>query len=182
MSGLTRFPSSAVKSQIEEALLLRDVKSTGEKSLQASYLEWLNFDRHSLDNGFYSIAIQSCEKSLACFEKNDIADTKTGEFFENAQIIEEIKRFKDRDVKSAASRSGIFMLILEANIIYSTCHVLLIKIEVQTREHSLKCTAGYFNRCCKEESLLGLSNLVFEIHKLQRNKIKLVEIVDAMEW
>ncbi|KAJ6895840.1 hypothetical protein NC651_022163 [Populus alba x Populus x berolinensis] len=63
-----------------------------------------------------------------------------------SQIIEEIKRFKDRDVKSAASGSG------------------------------------YFNRCCKEESLLGLSNLVFEIHKLQRNEIKLVEIVDAMEW
>lgn len=74
------------------------------------------------------------------------------------------------------------MLILEANIIHSTCHVLLIKIEVQTREHCFKCTAGSFNRCCKEESLLGLSNLVFEIHKLQRNEIKLVEIVDAMEW
>ncbi|KAB5541159.1 hypothetical protein DKX38_014133 [Salix brachista] len=58
-------------SQKYEALLLRDAKSTGEQSLQISYLEWLNNDRDWLD----------------------------------AQIIEEIKRFKDRAVKSAASGS-----------------------------------------------------------------------------
>ncbi|CAK7330447.1 unnamed protein product [Dovyalis caffra] len=90
-----------------EALLLRDVKSSSDQSLQVSYLEWLNFAHHSLDNDFYFIAIQvkASERAVACFRNKDVADAKTGELFENALIIEEIKRFKDRAMKSAASGS-----------------------------------------------------------------------------
>ncbi|KAB5520606.1 hypothetical protein DKX38_024925 [Salix brachista] len=88
-----------------EALLFRDVKSTSDQSLHVSYLEWLNFAHHLLDQGFYSIATQACEKALACFQKKDVADAKTCDFFENARVIEDIKRLKDRAMKSAASGS-----------------------------------------------------------------------------
>ncbi|KAJ6754953.1 F10K1.23 [Salix purpurea] len=91
-----------------EALLFRDVKSTSDQSLHVSYLEWLDFAQHLLDQGFYSIATQACEKALACFQKKDVADAKTGDFIENARVIEYIKRFKDRAMKSAASGSGVF--------------------------------------------------------------------------
>uniref|UniRef100_A0A6N2LVK2 Uncharacterized protein n=1 Tax=Salix viminalis TaxID=40686 RepID=A0A6N2LVK2_SALVM len=88
-----------------EALLFRDVKSTSDQSLHVSYLEWLNFAQHLLDQGFYSIATQACEKALACFQKKDVADAKTGDFIENARVIEDIKMLKDRAMKSAASGS-----------------------------------------------------------------------------
>ncbi|KAJ6424538.1 hypothetical protein OIU84_025337 [Salix udensis] len=88
-----------------EALLFRDVKSTSDQSLHVSYLEWLNFAQNLLDQGFYSIATQACEKALACFQKKDVADAKTGDFIENARVIEDIKRLKDRAMKSAASGS-----------------------------------------------------------------------------
>ncbi|KAJ6315320.1 hypothetical protein OIU78_018748 [Salix suchowensis] len=88
-----------------EALLFRDVKSTSDQSLHVSYLEWLNFAQHLLDQGFYSIATQACEKALACFQKKDVADAKTGDFIENARVTEYIKRLKDRAMKSAASGS-----------------------------------------------------------------------------
>ncbi|KAI9402511.1 hypothetical protein POPTR_001G281500v4 [Populus trichocarpa] len=88
-----------------EALLFRDVKSSSDQSLHVSYLEWLNFAHHSLDQGFYSIATQASEKALACFQKKDVADAKTGDFFENARVIEDIKRLKDRAMRSAASGS-----------------------------------------------------------------------------
>jgi len=39
-----------------EALHMRELKSTSCQWLEVSYLEWLNFAEHSLDNGFYSIA------------------------------------------------------------------------------------------------------------------------------
>ncbi|KAJ6692266.1 hypothetical protein OIU79_014092 [Salix purpurea] len=129
-------------SQKYEALLLRDAKSTGEQSLQISYLEWLNIDR-------------------------DWLDTITDELYEDAQIIEEIKRFKDRAVKSAASGS-------DRRVGIGVCA----KNYANTRAKRV----GYFNRSCMEESILGLLNSVFETHKLQRNEIKLVEIVDVMEW
>lgn len=35
---------------------MRELKSTSCQWLEVSYLEWLNFAQHSLDNGFYSIA------------------------------------------------------------------------------------------------------------------------------
>ncbi|KAJ6751015.1 hypothetical protein OIU85_001540 [Salix viminalis] len=89
-----------------EALLFRDVKSTSDQSLHVSYLEWLNFAQHLLDQGFYSISTQACEKALACFQKKDVADAKTGDFIENARVIEDIKMLKDRAMKSAASGSG----------------------------------------------------------------------------
>nr|TKS07897.1 uncharacterized protein D5086_0000109370 [Populus alba] len=88
-----------------EALLFRDVKSSSDQSLHVSHLEWLNFAHHSLDQGFYSIATQASEKALACFQKKDVADAKTGDFFENARVIEDIKRLKDRAMRSAASGS-----------------------------------------------------------------------------
>ncbi|KAH8519915.1 hypothetical protein H0E87_001384 [Populus deltoides] len=88
-----------------EALLFRDVKSSSDQSLHVSYLEWLNFAHHSLDQGFYSIATQASKKALACFQKKDVADAKTGDFFENARVIEDIKRLKDRAMRSAASGS-----------------------------------------------------------------------------
>ncbi|KAJ6948679.1 hypothetical protein NC651_002867 [Populus alba x Populus x berolinensis] len=88
-----------------EALLFRDVKSSSDQSLHVSYLEWLNFAHHSLDQGFYSVATQASEKALACFQKKDVADAKTGDFFENARVIEDIKRLKDRAMRSAASGS-----------------------------------------------------------------------------
>lgn len=122
-----------------EALLFRDVKSSSDQSLHVSYLEWLNFAHHSLDQGFYSIArqvkfffiiititiiisspslhfhcfllMQASEKALACFQKKDVADAKTGDFFENARVIEDIKRLKDRAMRSAASGSGMFLVL-----------------------------------------------------------------------
>lgn len=120
-----------------EALLFRDVKSSSDQSLHVSYLEWLNFAHHSLDQGFYSIAtqvkfffiiititisspslhfhrfllMQASEKALACFQKKDIADAKTGDFFENARVIEDIKRLKDRAMRSAASGSGMLLIL-----------------------------------------------------------------------
>jgi hypothetical protein len=35
---------------------MRELESASCQWLEVSYLEWLNFAEHSLDNGFYSIA------------------------------------------------------------------------------------------------------------------------------
>ncbi|KAG5254003.1 protein DOUBLE-STRAND BREAK FORMATION [Salix suchowensis] len=99
------FSNSSCLALKYEALLFRDVKSTSDQSLHVSYLEWLNFAQHLLDQGFYSIATQACEKALACFQKKDVADAKTGDFIDNARVTEYIKRLKDRAMKSAASGS-----------------------------------------------------------------------------
>jgi len=55
--------------------------------------------------------VQASEKALACFQKKDVADAKTGDFFENARVIEDIKRLKDRAMRSAASGSGMFLIL-----------------------------------------------------------------------
>ncbi|KAF3966025.1 hypothetical protein ACB098_08G019100 [Castanea mollissima] len=88
-----------------EALHMRELKSTSCQWLEVSYLEWLNFAQHSLDNGFYSIAGKACENALLCLKKTDIANPKIDEFFESVQVYEKIKRLKDFAMTSAASRS-----------------------------------------------------------------------------
>ena len=44
---------------------MRELKCTSCQWLEVSYLEWLNFAEHSLDNGFYSIAGKVI--SIFCF-------------------------------------------------------------------------------------------------------------------
>ncbi|XP_059430185.1 protein DOUBLE-STRAND BREAK FORMATION [Corylus avellana] len=87
-----------------EALHMRELESASCQWLEVSYLEWLNFAEHSLDNGFYSIAGKACENALLCLTR-DIADPKVDEFFENVQVLEKIKRLKDFAMTSAASCS-----------------------------------------------------------------------------
>ncbi|GMY10526.1 protein DOUBLE-STRAND BREAK FORMATION [Fagus crenata] len=88
-----------------EALHMRELKCTSCQWLEVSYLEWLNFAEHSLDNGFYSIAGKACENALLGLKRTDIPNTKIDELVENAQVYEKIKRLKDFAMTSAASRS-----------------------------------------------------------------------------
>ncbi|KAE8039338.1 hypothetical protein FH972_011760 [Carpinus fangiana] len=95
-----------------EALHMRELESASCQWLEVSYLEWLNFAEHSLDNGFYSIAGKACENALLCL-KRDIANPQVDEFFENVQVLEKIKRLKDFAMTSAASCSGAGCRVLE---------------------------------------------------------------------
>ncbi|XP_062173259.1 protein DOUBLE-STRAND BREAK FORMATION [Alnus glutinosa] len=88
-----------------EALHMRELESANCQWVEVSYLEWLNFAEHSLDNGFYSIAGKACENALLCVKRNDIANPKVDELFENEQVMEKIKRLKDFAMTSAASCS-----------------------------------------------------------------------------
>lgn len=51
-------------------------------------------------------SLQACENALLCVKRNDIANPKVDEFFENEQVLEKISRLKDFAMTSAASCSG----------------------------------------------------------------------------
>ncbi|KAF3454863.1 hypothetical protein FNV43_RR05311 [Rhamnella rubrinervis] len=88
-----------------EGLLLRELMSATYGWLRVSYMEWLSFAEHSLDNGFYSIAGKACENALFCLDRDSMSDPKTSELSESVQVIEKIKRLKDRAITLVASFS-----------------------------------------------------------------------------
>ncbi|GLT80723.1 hypothetical protein SLA2020_521470 [Shorea laevis] len=102
-----------------EGLLLREHKSTSCQWLQVSYVEWLSFAEHCLDNGFYAIANKACENALSCLQKNDIADSRTDQVFENFQATEKINKLKNHALLSASSHSGF------------TCHWIVQRLKTQ---------------------------------------------------
>ncbi|KAF8397215.1 hypothetical protein HHK36_016123 [Tetracentron sinense] len=101
-----------------EALVMRELKSANHQWLQVSYEEWLTFAEHSLDNGFYSIAVKvyfsccnfkkqisGCENALSCLQSNNLADHKPHIYSEYTLVAEKIKKLKDVAVASSASHS-----------------------------------------------------------------------------
>ncbi|KDO67015.1 hypothetical protein CISIN_1g039829mg, partial [Citrus sinensis] len=88
-----------------EAFVLRDLKSASCEWLRVSHTEWISFAGQSLENGFYAIAAKACENAQSCLQRDNVADSKTGEIFEYMQMLKKIKSLKDFALTKAGSRS-----------------------------------------------------------------------------
>ncbi|KAL9412633.1 hypothetical protein AB3S75_041307 [Citrus x aurantiifolia] len=88
-----------------EAFVLRDLKSASCEWLRVSHTEWISFASQSLENGFYAIAAKACENAQSCLQRDNVADSKTGEIFEYMQMLKKIKSLKDFALTKAGSRS-----------------------------------------------------------------------------
>ncbi|KAG6583341.1 Protein DOUBLE-STRAND BREAK FORMATION, partial [Cucurbita argyrosperma subsp. sororia] len=88
-----------------EALNFRELKSFNQPRLQVSHAEWLNFAEHSLNTGFFSIAIKAYEQALSSLQQSDTANYTSHDSSKCAEVIEKIKRLKDHALKSAGSHS-----------------------------------------------------------------------------
>ncbi|KAH9662067.1 protein DOUBLE-STRAND BREAK FORMATION [Citrus sinensis] len=89
-----------------EAFVLRDLKSASCEWLRVSHTEWISFAGQSLENGFYAVAAKACENAQSCLQRDNVADSKTGEIFEYMQMLKKIKSLKDFALTKAGSRSG----------------------------------------------------------------------------
>ncbi|KAF5751332.1 hypothetical protein HS088_TW02G00345 [Tripterygium wilfordii] len=138
-----------------EALNLRELNSTTHQWLQVSYMEWLNFAEHSLDNGFHTIARKACENALSSIEKNDSADLKKDEFSQLVEVSKKVKRLKDYASTLAASHS----------------------VEAQTAKYLRKKTIEKSRSCpspCKETKCIASNLFRYGIKK--RNERKFHEL------
>ncbi|KAI3410801.1 uncharacterized protein J3R85_018397 [Psidium guajava] len=54
-----------------EALVFRKHKARVHQWLQVGHIEWENFAKDALDNGFYPIATKACENALLCLRRSD---------------------------------------------------------------------------------------------------------------
>ncbi|XP_023520165.1 uncharacterized protein LOC111783467 [Cucurbita pepo subsp. pepo] len=88
-----------------EALNFRELKSFNQPRLQVSHAEWLNFAEHSLNAGFFSIAMKAYEQALSSLQQSDTANYTSHGSSKCAEVIEKIKRLKDHSLKSAGSHS-----------------------------------------------------------------------------
>ncbi|KAH9662066.1 protein DOUBLE-STRAND BREAK FORMATION [Citrus sinensis] len=88
-----------------EAFVLRDLKSASCEWLRVSHTEWISFAGQSLENGFYAVAAKACENAQSCLQRDNVADSKTGEIFEYMQMLKKIKSLKDFALTKAGSRS-----------------------------------------------------------------------------
>ncbi|KAL8525788.1 hypothetical protein ACS0TY_015141 [Phlomoides rotata] len=88
-----------------EALVLRDERATAHTWLQVSSKEWLTFAEHSLENGYYSIANQACEKALMSFRVNRVVHSEMDGVFDDVHVITKIKRLKDTALLKKSSHS-----------------------------------------------------------------------------
>ncbi|KAJ4978828.1 hypothetical protein NE237_009608 [Protea cynaroides] len=89
-----------------EALILRERYSATHHWLHVSYEEWLAFIEHSLDNGFYSVAVKACEHASLCLQPEDIVDPKSHIFFADLQAINQLKKLKDVALALVPSNSN----------------------------------------------------------------------------
>ncbi|KAL5580648.1 hypothetical protein UlMin_013090 [Ulmus minor] len=88
-----------------EAFLLREFKSTINRGLKVSFMEWIDFAEQSLEYGFHSIVIKACENAQLCFHRDSKVDAKAVECFNSVEVIEKIKRLKECAITSAGSNS-----------------------------------------------------------------------------
>ncbi|XP_022154860.1 uncharacterized protein LOC111022017 isoform X1 [Momordica charantia] len=88
-----------------EALSFREMKSSNQKWLQVSHVEWLNFAEHSMHSGFISIAIKAYELALSRLQQSDTENCTSHSLSKCVEVIEKINRLKDHALKSAASHS-----------------------------------------------------------------------------
>ncbi|XP_030537520.1 protein DOUBLE-STRAND BREAK FORMATION isoform X2 [Rhodamnia argentea] len=83
-----------------EALVFRKNKSGVHQWLQVGHIEWENFAKDALDNGFYPIATKACENALLCLRRTDTSGLEnfTGD-------IQRIGSLKDIAIASTGSCS-----------------------------------------------------------------------------
>lgn len=56
------------------------------------------------------LLIQACENAQSCLQRDNVADSKTGEIFEYMQMLKKIKSLKDFALTKAGSGSGMCIM------------------------------------------------------------------------